>query len=179
MHTHQLTGLETIQHLKAGLFPEPTMAQTIPMKIEFAALGTVEFSAVATEKHLNPMGGVHGGFAATVMDSATGAAVHTVLKKGESYGTVDLNVKMLKPIPIGKRLLARGTVVHRSNRLGISEANLTDADGKLYAHATATCMILQQRITPVCDGEPIALHKRDKHTPGPRPRTTSSRSWAS
>ncbi len=143
MDTHQLSGLETLKKLKDGVFPQPTMAITIPMKIVSVDKGSIEFMAVASDMHLNPMGGVHGGFAATALDSATGAAVHTMLQQGESYGTVDLNVKMLRPVPIGKELFARGKVIHISKRLGISEATLADAEGKMYAHATATCMILR------------------------------------
>ena len=85
------------------------------------------------------------GFAATVLDSATGAAVHTMLLPGESYGTIDLNVKMLKPVPKGVELRAKGKVIHLSRRLGISEATLKDHDGNLYAHATSTCMILRRK----------------------------------
>ena len=78
------------------------------------------------------MGGVHGGFAATVLDSATGAAVHTMLDPGESYSTIDLNVKMLRPVPRGIELRAKGKVIHMSRRLGISDATLTDDNGKIY-----------------------------------------------
>ena len=133
MNTQHLSGLEILEKLKEGIFPEPTMAVTIPMKIMHIEKGSIAFEAVASDRHLNPMGGVHGGFAATVLDSATGAAVHTMLRHGEIYGTVDLNVKMLRPVPLGKRLWARGKVVHISKRLGISEATLTDDQGKIYA----------------------------------------------
>ena len=143
MNTKQLSGLKMMEKLRDGVFPEPTMAITIPMKIKKVTKGAVEFSAIAGDMHLNPMGGVHGGFAATVLDTATGAAVHTVLEEGETYGTVDLNVKMLRPVPCGRELRAKGNVIHRSRRLGISEATLTDSEGKIYAHATSTCMILR------------------------------------
>jgi uncharacterized protein (TIGR00369 family) len=144
MHTEELSGLEILKKLKDGVFPDPTMAVTIPMKIKEVEKGAIEFKAVAGGMHLNPMGGVHGGFAATVLDSATGAAVHSMLRQGESYGTVDLNVKMLKPVPLGKELSAKGKVIHMSKRLGISEATLTDDEGSIYAHATSTCMILRK-----------------------------------
>ena len=114
------------------------------MKIAHVSHGCIEFKATAGDGHLNPMGGVHGGFAATVLDSATGAAVHTLLEPGESYGTIDLNIKMLKPVPVGKELTAKGQVINKSRRLGISEAVLKHEDGRLYAHATATCMILKK-----------------------------------
>lgn len=148
MRAQELSGLEALRQLKDGVFPRPSMAVTIPMDIMDVEKGGIEFKAVASDMHLNPMGGVHGGFAATVLDSAAGAAVHTMLGRGESYGTIDLNVKMLKPVPVGKELRARGKVIHMSKRLGISEATLTDDDGKLYAHATSTCMVLRKDNAP-------------------------------
>jgi uncharacterized protein (TIGR00369 family) len=143
MNTQELSGLEIMEKLKDGIFPAPTMAVTIPMKIIMVEKGAVEFEAVANEMHLNPMGGVHGGFTATVLDTATGAAVHTMLETGAGYATIELNVIMLKPVPQGKKLRAQGKVINISRRLGISEATLTDNEGKVYAHATSTCMILR------------------------------------
>ena len=145
MNPLKMNGLEIIESIKEGKLPEPTMAVTIPMKIVSAEKGSVEFEARAGDGHLNPMGGVHGGFAATALDSATGASVHTMLAPGESYGTVDLSIKMLRPVPRDKALLAKGKVIHMSRRVGISEATLKDSEGKLYGHATSTCMILRSK----------------------------------
>jgi len=105
--------------------------------------GKISFKAKADHRHLNPLGGVHGGFAATVLDSVTGCAVHTMLEAGVGYGTIDLNIKMCRPIPRDKELLAIGSVINISKNLGISEGKIVDEDGKLYAHATATCMIIR------------------------------------
>ena len=143
MDSEKLNGLEIFKRFKDGVFPRPTMAITIPMEVTEIKKGFIEFRAEANDMHLNPMGGVHGGFAATVLDSAAGSAVHTMLLPGESYGTVDLNVKMVKPVPRGRALHARGKVIHFCRRLGVSEAVLTDDDGIVYAHATSTCMILR------------------------------------
>ncbi|EPG6727642.1 PaaI family thioesterase, partial [Acinetobacter baumannii] len=88
-------------------------------------------------------GGVHGGFAATVLDSVTGCAVHTMLPAGVGYGTIDLNVKMCRPLPQNQVLIATGKVINLSKNLGISEGKITDEEGKLYAYATATCMIIR------------------------------------
>ena len=154
MQPELLNGFETMKKFKEGLFPEFSMAVTIPMKIIEVEKGRITFKAAASDKHLNPLGGVHGGFAATVLDSATGAAVHTMLAPGESYATVDLNVKMLRPISREKELRAIGRVIHMSKRLGISEATLVDNEGNIYAHATSTCMILRKdgvsNLIPVC-----------------------------
>ena len=143
MNPHQLSGMELLTQVMNGMLPHPTMAETIPMKIVAVEEGRVEFSATAGGQHRNPMGGVHGGFAATVLDSVTGCAVHSLLAPGESYGTVDLNIKMLKPVPIGAELRAIGNVINMSRRLGISEGRLMDEEGNIYAHATCTCMLFR------------------------------------
>ena len=159
MPTPKLNGLELLKKVKDGIFPHPTMAATIPMKIISVEKGTIEFKAVASDRHLNPMGGVHGGFAATVLDSVTGCAVHSMLAAGEEYGTVDLNIKMLRPLPRGKELRAKGKVIHMSKRLGISEAELTDDEGRIYAHATSTCMIFPNKEA----SQLVALKSSDRH----------------
>lgn len=143
MEKHIANGLETMQAIADGRLPAPSMARTMDMAIAHAEPGLIVFTARANKSHLNPMGGVHGGFAATALDSATGAAVHTLLGPGESYGTVDLNVKMLRPVPLDKELAATGKVISLGRNLGVSEGVLSDAEGKIYAHATATCMILR------------------------------------
>ncbi len=103
--------------------------------------GEVTFTACPDRRHLNPMGGVHGGFYATVLDSVTGCAVHTLLAPGDSYSTVDLNVKMLRAAKVDTRLRALGRVVHASRQLGVADGQILDEEGRLCAHATATCLI--------------------------------------
>jgi uncharacterized protein (TIGR00369 family) len=139
-----MSGLEFIQAMIDGKLPHPTMADTVPMRISAVDRGHVTFKARADGRHLNPLGGVHGGFAATVLDSVTGCAVHTMLEAGVGYGTIDLNVKMLKPVPLDQELIAEGRVIHVSKTLGISEASLRDGEGTLLAHATCTCAILRK-----------------------------------
>ncbi len=104
--------------------------------------GRVVFRAKADERHTNPMGAIHGGFAATVLDAATGCAIHTLLPAGVGYGTVDLNVKMVRLVPMGEELHAVAGVIDRTRTIAISEGTLTNADGKIFAHATATLRIL-------------------------------------
>jgi uncharacterized protein (TIGR00369 family) len=139
-----MSGLELIQAAAEGKLPIATMAETIPMRIVEVSRGRVRFTARADKRHLNPLGGVHGGFAATVLDSVTGCAVHTTLEVGVGYGTVDLNVKLLRPVPIDTELVAEGTVIHVSRSLGVAEGSLRDASGTLYAHATCTCAIIRR-----------------------------------
>lgn len=140
----EYSGLELLQAMARGELPAPSITVTMPMSLLEADAGFVRFAAKADERHLNPLGGVHGGFAATVLDSVTGCAVHTMLEAGVGYGTVDLNVKMLKPIPRDVPLVAEGKVLHISRTLGVAEGSIRNAEGTLLAHATATCMILRR-----------------------------------
>jgi len=141
MNTEQLTGLEFIQGIVNGKIPNPSISETVPMKMVKAAEGYVEFEVQADSRHLNPMGGVHGGFAATVLDSVTGCAVHTTLPALASYATVDINIKMVKPVPLNTSLIATGKIISKSKSLATSEGFLKDSGGKIYAHGTATCII--------------------------------------
>ena len=118
-----MSGLELVQAMVEGTFAHPSMADTIPMRATEAARGRVTFTVRADTRHLNPLGGVHGGFAATVLDSVTGCAVHTMLDVGVGYGTVDLNVKMLKAVPLDRELTAEGRVIHLSRTIGVSEGS--------------------------------------------------------
>ncbi|HEO1837936.1 PaaI family thioesterase [Acinetobacter baumannii] len=139
----EMTGLEFLQAMIEGHIPPASISKTIPMQPTEISEGCVTFKAQADHNHLNPLGGVHGGFAATVLDSVTGCAVHTMLPAGVGYGTIDLNVKMCRPLPQNQVLIATGKVINLSKNLGISEGKITDEEGKLYAYATATCMIIR------------------------------------
>lgn len=139
----EMTGLEFLQAMIEGNIPPASISKTIPMQPTEISEGSVTFKAQADHNHLNPLGGVHGGFAATVLDSVTGCAVHTMLPAGVGYGTIDLNVKMCRPIPQNQALIATGKVINLSKNLGISEGKIIDEEGKLYAYATATCMIIR------------------------------------
>ncbi|MEE3100804.1 MAG: PaaI family thioesterase [Pseudomonadota bacterium] len=129
--------------VKEGRLPPSPMAGTVPMTFTEVGPGFIRISARADGRHLNPLGGVHGGFAATVLDSVTGCAVHTVLGAGEGYGTIDLQVKMLRPVPRDQVVIAEGRSVHISRSLGTAEGVLKTEDGKLLATATATCFLMR------------------------------------
>ncbi len=145
MSIEKMNGLEVMQGIVNGDIPHPKMAETIPMKVLSASEGRVMFEVIADDRHTNPLGGIHGGFAATVMDSVTGCAVHTMLSAGQGYGTIELNVKMLKPVPKDTILKAEGSVISMSKSLGVSEGRLTDDNGKVLAYASATCMLMGPR----------------------------------
>lgn len=137
-----MTGLESLKAMLAGEFKPPPMATTMPSELVHVEEGFARFIVKADERHLNPMGGVHGGFSATIMDTITGVAVHSVMEAGKAYSTINLNVKMIRPIPIGQDLIAEGTLINRSRRLAVSEGKIMDKNGKVYASGSATCMIL-------------------------------------
>ncbi|NNH37085.1 PaaI family thioesterase [Acinetobacter terrae] len=143
MNIKNLSGLQIMQEMCNGNIPMPSMATTIPMSASEVELGHVTFIVKADDRHLNPMGSVHGGFAATVLDSVTGCAVFSMLEAGLSYTTIDLNVKMCRPVSLNIKLKAVAKIINISKSLGIAEGQLIDDEGKLYAHATATCMIIR------------------------------------
>lgn len=137
----RLNGLELLQLVAAGEIPPASIADTMGMDMGDVSEGRVTFLIRPDGRHLNPLGTVHGGFYATALDSATGCAVHTRLGAGDTYGTVDLNVKMLKAAPVGAALRAVGRVLHVSRQLGVADGEIVDDEGRIYAHATATCLI--------------------------------------
>lgn len=122
----------------AGQIPMPPMAETIPMRCTAAEKGAVTFWARADARHLNRSDNVHGGFTATVMDSVTSCALRTGLEAGVGFVTIELNVKLLRPVPRDVDLRAEGKLINVSRRLGAAEARLFDHQGKLCAHATAS-----------------------------------------
>lgn len=138
-----MTGLQLLSAMSEGKLPPPTIATTMPMEMIDISEGRVVFNAKANNTHLNPLGGVHGGFATTVLDSVTGCAVHTMLEAGVGYGTVELDVKMMRPVPLDEQLVAEGKVLSLTRSIGFSEGTLRDAQGKILAHATATCMLIR------------------------------------
>lgn len=143
MNPKQMTGLQLLQAMADGKIPPASISETIPMRPTIIEEGQITFEVQADQRHLNPLGGVHGGFAATVLDTITGCAIHTLLEAGIGYGTIDLNIKMCRPIPQNQALTAIGKVINISKNLAISEGKILDAQGKLYAHATCTCMIIR------------------------------------
>ena len=144
MNPSKMTGIELLKAMASGDIPPASISETIPMKMDSIESGIVRFTVQADNRHLNPLGGVHGGFSATVLDSVTGCAVHTALEAGAVYGTVDLNIKMMRPIPKNTKLIAVGRLINISKRFGVSEGDIRDSSGKLYAHATCTCSIIRQ-----------------------------------
>ena len=135
-------GLKAMQNLLAGRYPAPSMAATLKFTLDAVEEGRVVFRGLPTDEHLNPLGTVHGGWSATIMDSALGCAVFTTLKPGEGYTTVEFKVNLVRPLLPGMgEVFCEGRIVHRGRTIATSECWLRDEKGKLLAHGTETCAI--------------------------------------
>jgi uncharacterized protein (TIGR00369 family) len=139
-----MSGLEYVEAIAAGELPPPPIAVLLRMEPVELEPGRAVFEGEPGEEHYNPIGVVHGGYAATLLDSALGCAVHTTLPAGAGYTTLGLEVKFVRPLTADTvRVRAEAEVVHRGRRQATAEARLTEAStGKLLAHATTTCLIL-------------------------------------
>jgi uncharacterized protein (TIGR00369 family) len=136
------SGLEFFQALAAGELPAPPIMQLIDVRSLEAVEGSVTVHLDPQEFHYNPLGTMHGGVISTLLDTAAACSVHTTLPVGVGYTSLDLNVKFLRPITIATgRLTCTGAVLQRGRRTALAEARLTDAGGKLLAHATSSCLI--------------------------------------
>ncbi|WP_329309767.1 PaaI family thioesterase [Streptomyces sp. NBC_01262] len=138
----QDSGLDVMREMLTGRLPAPPIAATLGMTLEEAEHGRVVFALIPGEEHYNPMGSVHGGVYATVLDSATGCAVMSVLPKGMGYTSLDLNVKFLRPITADTgKIRAVGTVLNSGRRTALAQAELFDPADRLLAHATSSCLL--------------------------------------
>ena len=140
----QMSGLEFVQGLADGTLPLNTMAETLRYDVAEAESGRVVVTAMPDRRHLNPAGTVHGGLAATMLDSCMGLAIHTTLDKGVGSTTLEFKISLVRPImPETGLIRAEGVVVSCGRRVGTAEGRLTDGEGRLLAHGTTTCLILQ------------------------------------
>jgi uncharacterized protein (TIGR00369 family) len=136
-----LDGLEIMRRVLANEIPQPPITATLGFALVEVERGRAVFSGITTEWLYNPLGTVHGGWTATLLDSALGCAVHTTLGPGEMYTTLDLQVRFVRAVvaTTGK-VRAEATVVHAGKRIATAEARLVDDAGTLYATATASCL---------------------------------------
>lgn len=139
----ELAGLEYMQAVAAGKIAPPPIAVLLRMEPVEIESGRVVFEGEPGEEHYNPIGMVHGGYAATLLDSAIGCAVHTTLPAGGAYSTQTLEAKFVRPITSDTGALrCEAQVLHRGRRQATAEARVHDPAGKLVAHGTGTCLIL-------------------------------------
>jgi uncharacterized protein (TIGR00369 family) len=138
------SGMEVLRAMAAGDLPAPPVMRTLDIEAVSFEPGRAVFSLIPAEMHYNPLGTVHGGVIATLLDSAAGCAVHSVLPLGSGYSSVDLNTKFLRPVDMRSgRITAEGVVLSRGGRTALAQATLTDERGRLVAHATSTCLIFE------------------------------------
>jgi uncharacterized protein (TIGR00369 family) len=135
--------LELMQAILEGRVPKARLQELLGFDLVEVGEGRAVFRLQTRPELTNPLGTVHGGIAMTLIDSATGCAVHTTLGEGGAYGTLETKVNLVRAVKVDTGvLLAEGTVVHRGSRVATAEARLVgEADGKLYAHGTSTCLI--------------------------------------
>ena len=138
------TGLEVMHAMLAGELPFPHIADTLDFSLVEVSPGEAVFQGTPQLKHYNPLGTVHGGWYATLLDSALGCAVHTMMPAGRAYTTAELSVNIVRAASHKTGpLRAIGKVIHCGRQLATAEARIVGPDGKLYAHATTTCLVFE------------------------------------
>jgi uncharacterized protein (TIGR00369 family) len=141
-----LTGMQVFEAMLAGRLPAPPISQTLDFELVLVEPGLAVFQGRPGQAHYNPMGTVHGGWFATLLDSAVGCAVHSTLPVGKAYTTLELKINIVRALTDRVPLVrAEGRVVHGGNQVATAEGRLVGPDGKLYAHASTTCLVFDTR----------------------------------
>ena len=136
------SGLELLQLVIDSKLPRPPMASLMDIQLVEASKGRAVFRGTPQEFHYNPLGTVHGGYGATLLDSAMGCAVHTTLDAGDTYTTLEFKINFLRALTVDTgEVRGIGTVVHAGRSTAIAEGKIEDGAGRLYAFATTTCQI--------------------------------------
>ena len=140
----RLSGMEYIQAIFRGELPAPPISELMGFRGVEAEPGRAVFEMEPGPQHYNPIGSVHGGVALTLLDSAMGCAVHTMLERGVGYTTLEVKTNFVRRIAADTGLIrCEGTVLHLGGRVATAEGTLTDLAGKLLAHGTTTCLIIR------------------------------------
>ncbi|HEX8423347.1 MAG TPA: PaaI family thioesterase [Pyrinomonadaceae bacterium] len=139
-----LSGLEYLQKIVAGELPRPPISALMNFSLAELSEGYAVFAVEPAEYHYNPIGVVHGGLAATLLDSAMGCAVHSMLPTGAGYTTLEVKVNFVRAMTAETgRVRCEGKLIHLGGRTATAEGRIVDEDGKLYAHGTTTCLIFR------------------------------------
>ena len=142
----RLSGIDYLRAMADGKIPAPPIAVLLGFDFEEVSEGRVVFTMMPGEHHYNPIGVVHGGVASTLLDSAMGCAVQSTQPKGRGYSTLELKVNMVRALKADTgRVRAVGTVIHVGRQTATAEGRLIDAQGRLYAHSTTTCILLDNK----------------------------------
>ena len=137
-------GMAIFEAIFAGQVPRVPIGQTLDFLPVHVAPGHAIFQGSPGPQHYNPMGSVHGGWFATLLDSALGCAVHSALPAGKAYTTLELKVNMIRALSAKvPRVRAEGRIIHLGGQTATAEARLTGPDGKLYAHGSTTCLVFE------------------------------------
>ncbi len=139
-----MSGLEAMQGIVSGALAHPPISALLGIRMTEAGDGRVVCTLQPGEDQYNPIGSVHGGVVSTLMDSAMSCAVHTTLPAGTGYTTLEVKANFLRPVSVRTGpLTCEGKVVHAGSRVATAECRVVDGAGKLYAHGTATCLLLR------------------------------------
>lgn len=139
------TGLEILKHLALTRSNGSPIGETMGMLVAEVTSGRIILDVTPDGRHLNPLGVIHGGFAATCLDGAAALALYSTLEANSAYATVDLNVKFLRPLRENMAYLAKGWLVDRTKKVAICDAEIRDLSGTLFAKGSATLMVLSER----------------------------------
>jgi uncharacterized protein (TIGR00369 family) len=139
-----MAGIDFVRAIFAGKLPEPPIMQTVEPFDSTAEPGVVVFHSIPGFRHYNPIGSVHGGYAATLLDSAMGLAVHTALPAGNGYTTLEFKISFIRGMTADTGpVRTEGRTLNVGRRAATAEARITDAKGRLLAHATTTCLVFE------------------------------------
>lgn len=137
-----MTGIDFLREVQGGRLPAPPIGHTVDFTLDEVEPGRAVFSLTPGEEHYNPIGSMHGGVFATLLDSAAGCAVQSLLPQGMAYTSLDLTVKFLRRVTVDTGpVRAIGTVVNKGRQTALAQAQLVDAKDRLLAHATSSCML--------------------------------------
>ena len=138
-----LSGIDFVRKIMNGDVPAPPTFELIGFRLTSVEPGQVVGALDPDEFHYNPMGGVHGGIVCFLLDSVMGLAVHSQLPTGNLFATLEAKVHFVRPISAKTGILmAQGKIVHPGSRIATAESRLVDMNDKLFAHGTATCMVI-------------------------------------
>jgi uncharacterized protein (TIGR00369 family) len=145
----RVAGVDFLEGLRKGMHPAPPFAVETDIWIEEVESGRVVFAATPSQRYYNPLGTVHGGWISTLLDSAMGCAVHSVLRAGQAYTTIDMTISFVRPVfeKTGK-LRCEGKIIHAGGRVATSEGRVWDGAGTLIAHGSETCLVMAVPGTP-------------------------------
>jgi len=138
-----MSGIEFLQAIRDARLPPPPIAELLGMRLAEVEPGRAVFEVVPAEQHYNPIGVVHGGLAMTLLDSAMACSVQTQIPAGSGYTTLEVKINLVRAITADTgKLRSIGKVLHAGSRIATAEGRLEDSSGRLYAHGTTTCIIL-------------------------------------